>query len=238
MAIAFVQSKTGSAPDNSAVSATFDVASTAGNLLVAVVSASENVTVSPPAGWSVAIAQLNSIDVAICYRENAPSSTSLSFSFGATSPSSSTVVIAEYSGIATSSPLDVTGSNTGTGTSPTTGSAGPTTQQNELLIGGLGSSVAAGLNTYSSPLNSFTLRAQVQELGNNNNNCALLDRIVSTNGTYSTGATLDTSATWAGVIATFKSATGDSLAFNKLLFSPRATPLAMPGVGNKLLKGP
>lgn len=237
MTIAFVQSKTGSANNFNSLAATFDIASTAGNLLVAVIGVSSDVTLTPPAGWSLAKTEVNTVEGSIYYRENAPSATTITFSI-ATSPTSSTIIIAEYSGIATASPLDVTGSNTGSSASPSTGSAGPTNLQNELLIGGLSSNPNGGTNTFSSPTNSFTLRAQIQELGDNLNSIALLDRIVSSVDTYSTGATLSQTAVWCGVIATFKSDIGDTLPGNRLLFSPRATPLVQPGVGNKLLKGP
>ncbi len=108
--------------------------------------------------------------------------------------------VSEWSGIAASSCLDQTASNSGNSTSPTTGMTPATSQANELLIGGMHSDDAAA----SAPSNGFSALTFVgTAVGGTYSGY----RVVSSIGTYSTGWTT-TANRWAANIATFRAAGG------------------------------
>ncbi|MBS0421997.1 MAG: fibronectin type III domain-containing protein [Proteobacteria bacterium] len=103
--------------------------------------------------------------------------------------------VAEYSGIDTTSPLDVTAVSTGTSATSSSGSA-TTTNANDLLIGSnavLSGTAGAGTG--------FTQRQISTQDGN-----ILEDQIVSATGAYSATAPLTSSAAWIMQMAAFKAA--------------------------------
>lgn len=114
-------------------------------------------------------------------------------------------IIAEYSGLATSSVLDQTSTGaTGSSASPSTGTTATTTQADELWIGAMAN---INTNTYSAQTNSFSEVAESASTGGSSstrNNAVMEERIVSATGAASTGATLSGTQQWTGVIATFK----------------------------------
>ena len=121
-------------------------------------------------------------------------------------------VIGEYSGLFTSSPMDVTAntSNSSSNTSPSTGTTATTTQANELWIGGIGLSratysLSAVTNSFASPNNAASGG------GNSGARAYLLDRFVTATGTANSGGTT-TSSRWSGAVATFKTVTPTTLA--------------------------
>ena len=114
-----------------------------------------------------------------------------------------TLDVYEYSGVATSSFLDLTGSNTGTGTSSDTGTTGTTNQANELWIGAV-IAESIGQNAGSGK-NGFTMYDGVQTT---QESTAFLEKIVSAKAAANSGTTLGTSDAWTGCIATFKAAAG------------------------------
>ena len=107
--------------------------------------------------------------------------------------------VAEYSGLLTSSFTDVTASNSGTSTTPGTGTTATTAQANELWVGSITTLVA-----HSTPTNGFVL-LYYGDTGSTSN--AFLEKIVSSTGTANSGTTLSSSNAWVGVIATFTAAT-------------------------------
>ena len=121
-------------------------------------------------------------------------------------------VIGEYSGLFSSSPMDVTAntSNSSSNTSPSTGTTATTTQANELWIGGIGLSratysLSAVTNSFASPNNAASGG------GNSGARAYLLDRFVTATGTANSGGTT-TSSRWSGAVATFKTVTPTTLA--------------------------
>jgi len=107
--------------------------------------------------------------------------------------------VAEYSGVDTTSPLDVTAASTGTSATSNSGSA-TTTNANDLLIGSnavLSGTQAAGTGYTSRQISAFD--------GN-----ILEDKIVSATGAYSATATLSSSAAWVMQMAAFKAAGSSS----------------------------
>jgi lysophospholipase L1-like esterase/PKD repeat protein len=108
----------------------------------------------------------------------------------------SVIYIHEYSGLSTS-PLDQTSSQSGTGTAVTSG-AKTTTQANELIFG------YASVDRYvQTGGTGFSVR---QTAGGNMSE----DMIVSTAGTYSATFTQNGSAGWTGLMATFAGTGGGS----------------------------
>lgn len=213
MAIARVQTAENGVSSN-VVSVTWGSSTTTGNILIAVVSVTENHgnaagTVTAPSGWSTAVGPVAAASgdnvLYIFYKENAASQSSTGNFTSSLSAGRADMqaIVAEYSGVATSSSLDKTASNSGlSATALDTGTTATTTQADELLIGGYGDS--QGTSTFSSPTNSFSIYNQ-----NNQGitDACLVDRIVSATGAYTTAITLSSAApAWGGAIATFKQA--------------------------------
>jgi len=190
------------------VNVTWSSATTSGNLLVAVVSNGKNSgspsNVTAPSGWTNAVTDRYSPGggprITIFYRANAPSQTSTG-NFSISGPGSAiSIVVAEYSGIITSSPLDKTASSGNQLTAlPVTGTTQNTTQSSELVIGAIGSRGGSAL----SPTNGFAIVDQINQ-GGNAGSAIFLQKIVSSTGTYGSSVTTSSSAQSAGAIATFK----------------------------------
>lgn len=105
--------------------------------------------------------------------------------------------IAEYSGVVTSSPVDVTGSNQGTGTALDSGSV-TTTTNGDLIIGVM---VNANGRTWTAGT-GYTSEEQVPTGATSK--LMFEDKIQSTSGAVSASATISSSDQWSAGIATFK----------------------------------
>lgn len=197
MAAALVQSKT--ATGTTTASATWDSATTAGNILIAVYSYDADADPGLPTGWTLAkrsgVAGPPAKSTVIAYKENASSQSSTGNFSGAVAESC--LVVAEFSGVATSSSLDKTASTSGSGTTASSGTTATTAQATELLICGYGDAA----QVFSNPTASFSIIAQVGNVGIRN--CMTYLVVSSTNG-YSSDITLAGSVAWQGAIATFK----------------------------------
>ncbi len=115
----------------------------------------------------------------------------------------SAMVVMEYSNIELS-PLDQTANATGNNTIGSTGTTAPTTQANELLIGGIG--LVSSVYTLGTPTNSFTVitnTASTSGTSGNNAKMYALEKIVTATGTFNSAGSI-TSSQWSGAIATFK----------------------------------
>ena len=205
-AIAFVQSKNYS-PNKSALaslSATFTSAQTAGNFNVVAV------------GWGTTSATVSSItdtkgnvytlavgptvtsfgNASIYYAKNIAAAAAgvnkVTVTFSAAVPWPD-VRIAEYSGIVTTNPLDVSAVATGTGALGDSGFA-TTTNANDLLIGSNWVSTGS-----TGPGAGYTQREISGWDGD-----ILEDRIVSTTGAYNATAPLSPSGNWIMQMAAFK----------------------------------
>ena len=163
---AYVQSHSvGSATGNASIADTFTTANnTAGNLIVALVAwdnaGTDAVTCTDDNGDTFATALVkidvaHSQDTAVCYAANVHGGTkaTVTATFGASSIDRG-IILSEYSGVAASNALayDVSASNTATATTSTDGvtsSAATTTQNGDLIFGGMqddqaGATVSAG----------------------------------------------------------------------------------------------
>jgi prepilin-type N-terminal cleavage/methylation domain-containing protein len=205
---ALVQKAHGSGQNQTAksVSATFSPAPTANHLLVAIVGTNDSVTINMPGGWSTAINQGGAGCPGPCqavFYKIANGSESATVTATISSGSQLGLQIYEYSGVVTASPLDQTGSSTGSSSSPSSGNVA-TTQAGELLLVGV---VIQAETSFSNWTNSFNEELDFQNQGGSSKlTYAGADRMVTATGTYSTTATTGASGAWRGQIATFKAA--------------------------------
>jgi hypothetical protein len=204
MAIAFVQSDA-----SGSASIAFGSGNTAGNLLVAIIGTAGDPTgVTDTAGntWVKATEFYNGgtfIGIDIWYAKNCLSgANTVSFSGGFGSPFDG-IIVAEFSGIDTTSPFDQEQSAEGDFATATPNSGNiTTTQADEVLIGGAAGLTGVGL-TWTG---SFT---ELEDLFDGQRKPGAGYRIVSSTSTYAATATCDTSPAnggWVAAVASFKAA--------------------------------
>ena len=111
-----------------------------------------------------------------------------------------------FSGLADSDPLDLTASDTGTGTSPSSGATSTTSQVNEVLIGLVGTEGPDGdsAGTWADSFVAGPRAGTTGGDGDTNITISLGYRIVSGTGTYTAGKSGVTERDWTALIATFK----------------------------------
>jgi hypothetical protein len=111
------------------------------------------------------------------------------------------LAIQEFSGVLTSSALDLCGATgaTGNSTSPATGSNGATSHANDLLIGA--AALASSVTVSAGPTNSFS-GLTASNYGGGSLFPAY--EVVSSTGTYSTGWTASSTSFWAGNLLALK----------------------------------
>ncbi len=182
-----------------------------GNFLVAVVSASISGVVpagglgafTAPGGWLEGEKyEFDNVKTAIYYYPNNPGDRPAE-TFGFSNFREATLQLAEYAWIAPSAPRDKTaldGNHFPNAGIVSTGTTAPTTQANELVITSLATNDSS---TFFSPTSSFTQWSQVG-IGNSLNTAAF-ERIVNAIGAYGHNATVNNTASWVGLAATFKS---------------------------------
>lgn len=155
--------------------------------------------------WVKAAASDVNRDAEIWYAENVSGGgTTVTVTFSSSSGLAGIIGwYSEWSGVATSSSLDVTGTNNSSSTTPQSSIVTPTAGLNELMI--VCATAHGGFTISSGPTNSFT---GVQPSGMNVPNLQAYFVETSTSGGYSTSWTMNSSGTWDAVIATFKAAGG------------------------------
>jgi hypothetical protein len=189
---------------------------TAGNLLVVAIrigdkSASATVTDNDGNAWQQVDRRAEAgggvgDDLELWYVANASASPNSrpTVTVRSTVSASIRAVLAEYSGVLPSGPLDQHTTNVGTSTSLSVSSAA-TSQANELVIGY--GEVANG--SAFTPGNGYTLDGGVP--ASPGTKLALQHRAASTSGSQSAGFTVTGSQPWAVGIATFKAAGVDTI---------------------------
>lgn len=223
MAIAFVQSAKAQG-NTKTITPTFGAGATAGNLLVATLSGTSAQPVAKvwtSTGWTEAARDPFSSDVygvAIMYKVAAGGETAVGFAIDGSSGFFHSAVMAEYSGLAATSPLDVfanDGTNSGSGTtSRATGTTGTTSQNDELAIAAVGHGNTV---TSLSWTNSFATRDSNAQAGSG---VYLADKILSATGTVTSTASWTTSRIAGGCVATFKASVvaGDAFVPRAIVF--------------------
>ncbi|MEI7741593.1 MAG: fibronectin type III domain-containing protein [bacterium] len=209
-AVARVKTVTGSNNGATTVAATWPGATTAGNLLVAIIAVrgGTGTTITPPGGlgWTLAGARANNgttIGTAIYYIANAASQSGAS-TWTLTS-AKATLTLVEYSGVVTATALDVTSTTVGSGTAGNSGQTAATAFAGEVSVGAI--SVASSGGTWSAPTNSYTLVSQVAStsgVATTRHNTGFFEKIPAATAQEQVMATSAANAAWAGVIATFK----------------------------------
>jgi hypothetical protein len=158
--------------------------------------------------WATALANDNGGDGEIWYGvvgPNASNNITINVNGSTNLETLEIIIIAEWGGVFA---LDQTGSNFGSDVSAgTTGSAGPTNNNNELLIALIGTFAGATPTIQSTPLNGFnqfdgTTSVQ-QGIDNNFSTLALLYLNVSIIMSYSSGTSFNQTAEYQGGIASF-----------------------------------
>ena len=188
------------------ITATWTQATQAGNLLVAVVSASDVGligTITPPSGWTLATSyEWNNIKTAIYYiANNAGGRTSERFTF-VHFPDSS-LQLAEYTGAMTLAPLDKTafnGDSFATSGTISTGNTTTTAQAKELVVTAM---TMYAQTSFTAPTNSF-VKLDERQIGWNLTT-AYFERVTTAAGAYGHSASVSQSNQWLGLAATFKS---------------------------------
>ncbi len=202
---------------NSSVNLTYPDTPTKGNLLIVAMAWRGNYTVTAtPSGWSLATNGGNGtgIDSAIYYKiAGASEPTAANFKISA---AAFRVGIAfEYSGIVTTSPLDVVNSNSGNSTSGTTGATGTLAQASELIFTLFSSQNSS--NTWGSHGNGLTEIVEMHSgSGTATANCVLsiATKVSTVTDSVNYGATLTTARQWSSAVATFKEKTDVSVSLS------------------------
>ncbi len=203
-AIAFVKKGSEVTASGSSITLTFATASTAGDLLVASISdVNGNCftdAITGPTGWVRAAHSCRGSagPVELWYRANAPSTSSAVFGTGSTG-SNTRGQLSEFSGVATSSPLDQTGTanNSTASTSLTVTTTGALAASGEVAVTAF--NAATGITT-------FTPGASWNSLTSDGSSGFDSDyRLSPSSGsTLTETVTSNPQSTWGAVIATFK----------------------------------
>jgi hypothetical protein len=234
-----VQSAGASGQSQVSLTANWPQLTHAGNLLVAVVSASNGsypvASFTAATGWQLAAwTEWDNLKTAIYYYPNCPGGrSSESFGTGANNYRDLTLQLAEYTGATAAAPLDqsaTNGSNAPSGGLVSTGTTLTTSQAKELVVTALTSYSAT---SFTSPTNSF-VKVQEQSVASDLTT-ALHDRIVSAAGTYGHSATVTGAAQWVGLVATFKAA---DPSISSLTFSPSPAVIGTSSTGTITLGAP
>lgn len=205
--IANVQVGTVAKTASATVAPTLSTASTAGTLLVATLASQKNGNFTGPNGWvRAASAGLTNAETEIWYYANNPGGIT-SASFSNSDATSTAGQLSEWSGVATSSPLDKTGTTTsvlGTSVAPATQSA--TTVAGELAV------TAAAQFIALADTATYTPGAGWTNLGNSGATSSSYQytadyRTDVATGTVSETITSSSAGSWAAVVATFKPVT-------------------------------
>lgn len=202
----------------SSVTVTLPSATAAGNFLVAFIvdDNASNGTITYPSGWTQDATQAQTFDgfkLFIGRRENCPSGlTSFAFSRSTSGGFSMHVFVAEYSGIATTSPFDQTAGSSSGGSpsaSPITSGNMTTTNANDLLLM-FGVIDTGGASHALSGATGYTLEDSYNNIGSTSSGWC--DQTVAATGTYSPTMAWagGGSLSWAGLQVSYKLASGGS----------------------------
>jgi hypothetical protein len=218
MAYALVQSKTGFATGADSYSLSFDSTPTAGNLIVCGVGAYNGVTTCTASDnqgntWAQAVQRLSGGTgerSSLHYAVATTSSGTFTVTVNPSGASSDiTIVIAEFSGNASSSVLGNTNNGGGTSTSPSSGSVS-TTESGELVVGNVSH---AGSDRTITEGGGWTLIRE-DEGGSAHMPISMIYQIVPSASSVTATWTLGTGAVeWMAVAAAFKPSAAAATSF-------------------------
>lgn len=182
------------------LSNTWSAATTTNNLLVAVIGITGTAAVSsPPSGWTVAASFSTFNGAVYIYYINLAASRSGTESFGLTvSTTHGWVELMEFN--SNGSPVDVVAHNSGTSTSPDSGTTASTNYPNSICVAGIWYNGSSG--AFTAPTNGYTLQSNINSSGTYYG--AVLTKFPTATGTQNTGVTASGSPQpWVGVIVAF-----------------------------------
>ena len=238
MAIALVSGQSAKfvSAGTTSFTATLPSAPTAGNFLVAVFTAHRVGSPTMPSGWLTAAENQNSTNVetvGIYYLPNVPGGTGAGVTFTIGTSAEGALYIAEFSGVATSSPLDQTGTKQ---QNTNSGSIAIVTAGNLAVDGELGITGVVMFTTSSVTFTQGSGWAQMIAQGTTGEEGDNAYQILTTGS----GATLSDTVTMSlsnhhsdGVIATFKPASG-TLFTQTLSVATSTAPSLTKNVGKNL----
>jgi hypothetical protein len=177
----------------------------AGNLLVAVLSASDVVQIgafTAPAGWQLANTNsYSNIKTSIYYYPNNPGGRTAE-TFSLTNYPDSTLDLVEYTGVMTASPLDQTAIDEGSApigmVAVDTGTTQPTAKPREVVLTAL---TTYAQSSFTNPTNSFVKIDEQSVLYHLTT--AVHESLVTTTGAYGHQANVGGNAQWVGLAVTF-----------------------------------
>ncbi len=205
---ALVQSATNTINASTTIAKAFTSNVTAGSLLIAIADCDTNASASGVSDgvntWTRATNQIwnfSSHSLEVWSASNvAAGATTVTMTF--TASSNNVLIIAEYSGVVTSTPLDqVAAAQSGDGINSTpadSGNTATTTQADELQIG-----ATVAFDATHTAANGFTQQGIVTN-GISSSTLSLQDKTVAATGAYQSQTTLGAANQWAAAIATFK----------------------------------
>jgi subtilisin family serine protease len=188
------------------IATAFQVANTAGNLIVAFVrmsSSSQTVTISDSAGngYVDAVSQVQTSDghqVHIFYAKNITGgANTVTATFSATN-NHPWLAVYEYSGLSATNPLDQTAHAQGSNASPSTGASGMTANANELVFAAMG--IVNNFTGTATAGSNYML--QLQDTGTSR--AATETAIATSTGAFTGTFTLSAATNWSAVLATFQ----------------------------------
>jgi hypothetical protein len=207
------QAVTSRGNDTANVAPSWTMTTSAGSLLIAVVSlhGTSSTTITPPAskGWTLARrADEGSVTVAIYYVPGSFGGTqSGSSSWAVTGGAPAAVQLIEYTGVQSASPLDVTAGNTGVGTTASVTASSLTAQASELAVTGITGFRRPDLTVetggYAQVGTTEQSAGDSGETGNRISEAAFQNLYTGSTAPATT-VTLSTNRDWAIAVATFK----------------------------------
>ena len=208
--IALVQSASVEGSGVSSLSQAFSTPNTAGNLIIAFArmsSTSQTIQVTDSLGnvYRDAVSQVQNDDghqIHIFYAANVLSGANTVTSTFSAINNHPWLAIFEYSGVATSNPLDVTSSAQGTGTLASSGNTAPTGAANELVFAGMG--LPSGSSVAMTAGTGFAVESQYT--GTPGSRAGAEDEITTSAGSFAGTFSLNGTSNWTAVVATFSSA--------------------------------
>ncbi len=150
----------------------------------------------------------------------------------ATAAAAMAVTVVELSGIATSAPLDVTATKSGSSISPSTGSTVRTNNAREVAVANIGWSALVKVSGQTPGYTRLTTQ-QSKVSGQATSEQAAV-RVLSVTGTQRYAGTLATSVPWTAFVATFEGAAAPPTPTPSTTPTPSPTPTPTPPPGSPI----
>ncbi len=227
---ALVQQQTASVTGGTSTTATLGATATSGRLLIAVCAANGSATISTPSGYSTALNQTGTVSQAIFYKISNGTETALTCTFSASLTIGAHIY--EYSGVHSYQAYEGANVTASTGNSNAESSGTVTTvHTNDLLFAAVANDSGGNGTTWNNSFTGLTGGGFGQNNGKPSSRgvFAAAHLIVTSAGSYTTTASVNSSGNWRGQIVAFRSlAASPSLGAD--IVNGSGTPVASPSV--------